>query len=429
MNRQGASSVGNWSSSGPSGPAASRGQRFPPPIPSSNQNSGNDVQMLMDQVRQLQQKVTELSNTSGGASSHAGPFEAEQPLNQSILLVSNLPPSLATCDALFFMFDRFGTVERVKILHNKRSAALVQMQTSEMAEHAVNEQHLLNRIGADIYVNYSNKVTEIRTPAEKGMPDDGLTKDFTYPLAPPPRQQGAFFSGSSYGEIAANRGLPPPPVNNGCCILASSLPDELANTTSISNLFGHYGDVYKVKILHNKPDCALVQMSKPHQAALCKQFLDQVKVNGKTICVSFSRIQELRQPTSDNEEEFPITNFIDLTNSRYVHRFRNHAIAVKLTKSLSSPSHMLHVANVPENFTTDQMRQYIVDNGYTVADIMDCSKGENHMNLIQMGSPEEAIKALAKLHNVNPEGYQTRNNAGLCFSFSGRKSTKSSNDD
>ena len=78
------------------------------------------------------------------------------------------------------------------------------MQTSEMAEHAVNEQHLLNRIGADIYVNYSNKVTEIRTPAEKGMPDDGLTKDFTYPLAPPPRQQGAFFSGSSFGEIAAS---------------------------------------------------------------------------------------------------------------------------------------------------------------------------------------------------------------------------------
>ena len=151
-----------------------------------------------------------------------------------------------------------------------------------------------------------------------------------------------------------NRGLAPHPggiVNNGCCILASSLPLELANTTSISNLFGHYGDVYKVKILHNKPDCALVQMSKPHQAALCKQFLDQVKISGKTICVSFSRIQELRQPSKDNDEEFPASNFVDLTNLRYVHRFRNHTIAVKLTKSLSSPSHMLHVANLPENFT------------------------------------------------------------------------------
>ena len=40
---------------------------------------------------------------------------------------------------------RFGVVERIKILHNKRSAALVQMQTPDMAEYAVNEQHVLNR--------------------------------------------------------------------------------------------------------------------------------------------------------------------------------------------------------------------------------------------------------------------------------------------
>ena len=66
--------------------------------------------MLMDQVRQLQQKVTELSkfNPEGGlASSQDSSFEAEQPQFVNILLVSNLPPSLATCDALFFMFDRF----------------------------------------------------------------------------------------------------------------------------------------------------------------------------------------------------------------------------------------------------------------------------------------------------------------------------------
>jgi len=218
--------------------------------------------------------------------------------------------------------------------------------------------------------------------------------------------------------------MPPPVVNNGCCILASSLPEEIANTTSISNLFGHYGDVYRVKILHNKPDCALVQLAKPHQATLCKQFLDQIKVDGKTICVSFSRIQELRQPTNDgNEEEFPPSNFADLTSMRYVHRFRNHQIAMKLTKTLSSPSHMLHVANIPEHFTAEHLRKYILENGFTVIDVQDCSKGDNNMCLVQMGTPEEAVKALAKLHNITPDGYHTRNNAGLCFSFSGRKST------
>ena len=53
-----------------------------------------------------------------------------------------------------FLF-RFGVVERVKLLHNKRSAALVQMQTPSMAEHAVHEQHLLNRIGAEM-INVNN---------------------------------------------------------------------------------------------------------------------------------------------------------------------------------------------------------------------------------------------------------------------------------
>ena len=65
----------------------------------------------------------------------------------------------------------------------------------------------------------------------------------------------------------------------------------MANPDSISNLFGHYGDVMKVKVLHNKKDCALIQMSKPHQAALCRQFLDQQKIDNNTLCVSFSRIQ------------------------------------------------------------------------------------------------------------------------------------------
>ena len=79
--------------------------------------------------------------------------------------------------------------------------------------------------------------------------------------------------------------------DNGVCLLVSSIPEEIANPDCISNLFGHYGDCHKVKILHNKKDCALIQMAKPTQAATCRKYLDQVKICGKTLCVSFSRIQ------------------------------------------------------------------------------------------------------------------------------------------
>ena len=64
----------------------------------------------MDQVRSLQQKVLELSEQSGSTTG-SGPkndCQTAQEINDGrILLVSNLPPTLATCDAVFFMFDRW----------------------------------------------------------------------------------------------------------------------------------------------------------------------------------------------------------------------------------------------------------------------------------------------------------------------------------
>ena len=60
--------------------------------------------------------------------------------------------------------------------------------------------------------------------------------------------------------------------------------------------------------------------------------------------------------------------------------------------------------------------------GLTVTDCQDCGKEGSGMALVQMSTTEEAIKAIAKFHNVTPPGHHTKNNAGLCFSFSGRKS-------
>ena len=68
------------------------------------------------------------------------------------------------------------------------------------------------------------------------------------------------------------------------------------NPDALCNLFGYYGDVHKVKILRNKPDCALIQMAKPHQVFTIRQNLDQLKLYGKKICVSFSRVESIKMP-------------------------------------------------------------------------------------------------------------------------------------
>merc|ERR1711997_1143413 len=257
---------------------------------------------------------------------------------------------------------------------------------------------------------------------EKGLPEDGLSKDFTIDHSQYYGNHGSYGNHPGSGGPFSGSGprggpsLPPVGHDNGVCILVSQIPDEMANPDSISNLFGHYGDVMKVKILHNKKDCALIQMSKPPQAALCRQFLDQQKIDNNTLCVSFSRINGIRMPTENDN------NTKDFTNLKGVHRFRNHTIAQKLTKNLCHPTAMLHVANMPDDFKAIDLQKYLVEGGLTVKDCQDCGKEGSGMALVQLASEQEAIKALTKFHNVTPEGLKTKNDSGLCFSFSGRKS-------
>jgi len=444
--------------------------------------SNPEMQILMSQVRQLQQKVIELTNSrpsmnderpgawppgdepmsSGGysgnhPSNHPGNHPGNHPSNHSgnqtaggkpktplpangqrrILLVSNLPPTLATCDSVYFMFERFGTVERVKILRNQRTTALVQMSTPSEAEKAVEEQEVLTKTARDIFVNFSTNVNSVRMPSEVGLNNDGLTRDYTgaEPYTPDMslRDGGGGGGGMMYGGDSL---LGAPPImghygdrnmmqdqggngsSNGPCLLVSSLPEELANPDSLCNLFGFYGDVVRVKILRNKRDCALVQLSKPHQATLCRNFLDQAKVCGKKICVSFSRMSSIKLPSDIGIEDDSSTK--DYSNVRGVHRFRNPNVAQKLMKNLCAPTSVLHVANLSEEFDKETLKAYFLDHGFTVKEVHDCGK-DGTMALVQLCSVEESIAALAKLHNKPHPEIKSKNNAGLCFSFSNRR--------
>ena len=334
------------------------------------------------------------------------------------------------------MFVKFGTVERVKILHNQRTTALVQMETASMAEKAVEEQDCLNRTGTDIFVNFSTNVQVVRMPAEVGLVDDGLSKDFTgeIPYNPEPNVNSEMngILGPVPFDLSDNNGYGPNmgmqnrgglSQSNGPCLLVSSLPEDIASPDYLCNLFGFYGDVQRVKILRNKKDCAIIQMAKPHQATLCRNFLDQCKINGKRICVSYSRMTSIKLPADNGHDDDAKTK--DFSSIKGVHRFRNPNLANKLIKNLCAPTNMLHIANLPENFATDgkldELKSYFVDSGFTVKDTQECGK-DGSMALIQLASVEEAIGALAKLHNKIPESIGTKKGElGLCISFSNRR--------
>jgi len=195
-------------------------------------------------------------------------------------------------------------------------------------------------------------------------------------------------------------------------LLVSNLPEELANVTNIFNMVGMYGDVVAVKILRNKPDCALVQCAKPHHARQVRSNLDQAKVGGKKLCVSNSHVESLLNKRIPEDDELQM----DFSNSRN-HRYRNHANAAKLTKNLGPPSSTLHVANLPDELSHVEVKDMFIERGFTVKESKECG-ANGTMALLTLPDPEEALRALAVMHNYAPEGYKFKNAAGLCVSFS-----------
>eukprot|EP00090_Calanus_glacialis_P013006 TRINITY_DN21628_c0_g1_i10.p1 TRINITY_DN21628_c0_g1~~TRINITY_DN21628_c0_g1_i10.p1 ORF type:complete len:239 (-),score=93.01 TRINITY_DN21628_c0_g1_i10:81-797(-) len=214
---------------------------------------------------------------------------------------------------------------------------------------------------------------------------------------------------NNYGEIARGNQA------GGLVLLVSNIPDQIAKVENIFNMIGMYGDVIAVKILRNKRDCCMVQMAKPHHAQQVRNYLDQAKVGGNKLCISNSRVESLlnKRIAEDNELQ------MDFSNSRN-HRYRNHAMAAKLTKNLGPPSSTLHVANLPEELNHNDIKDMFIEKGFTVKESKECG-ASGTMALLTMASPDEALLALAVMHNYAPEQYKFKNTAGLCVSFSAKK--------
>merc|ERR1719430_2493669 len=106
-------------------------------------------------------------------------------------------------------------------------------------------------------------------------------------------------------------------------------------------------------------------------------------------------------------------------------------------KRLRKLSNKVIVSNLPEG-KLDQLKKHIVSNGYTVKSIEgskrpkeDKSSSDYTMAIVELASIEEAIGAVANLHNTWPNKFgekktdQRGNVRGLNFSLVGLKEDSS----
>ncbi|XP_066940870.1 polypyrimidine tract-binding protein 1 isoform X35 [Macrobrachium rosenbergii] len=204
---------------------------------------------------------------------------------------------------------------------------------------------------------------------------------------------------------AAGLRLPGQPSAN-CVLLVSNLNEEMVTPDALFTLFGVYGDVQRVKILFNKKDNALIQMSEPHQTQLAISHLDKMKAWGKQIRVTLSKHQTVQLP-KEGQPDAGLTK--DYSNSP-LHRFKKPGS--KNYQNIYPPSATLHLSNIPPTVEEEQIKDAFSLAGCEVKAFKFFPK-DRKMALIQLGSVEEAISALVKMHN-----FQLSDSSHLRVSFS-----------
>uniref|UniRef100_A0A8C3AG54 Polypyrimidine tract binding protein 2b n=1 Tax=Cyclopterus lumpus TaxID=8103 RepID=A0A8C3AG54_CYCLU len=314
-----------------------------------------------------------------------------------------------TLDVLQQIFSKFGTVMKIiTFTKNNQFQALLQFSdpvNAQQAKLALDGQNIYNscctlRIDfsklVNLNVKYNNDksrdYTRPELPAGDGQPslDSTVAAIMIVSLNP--------LSAAAAAAAAAGRVALAGQAGSSGVLLVSNLNEEMVAPQSLFTLFGVYGDVQRVKILYNKKDSALIQMSDANQAQLAMSHVNGQKMYGKIIRVTLSKHQTVALPR-DGLDDQGLTK--DFANSP-LHRFKKPGS--KNFQNIFPPSATLHLSNVPQDVTEEDLRLLFSNAGGTVKAFKFFQ--DRKMALLQMSTVEEAIQALIDLHNYNMGGNQ-----------------------
>ncbi|XP_065114588.1 polypyrimidine tract-binding protein 2 isoform X2 [Paramisgurnus dabryanus] len=374
----------------------------------------NHKELKTDNSNQSGGTSTSGSNSSDGGGSPTSPV-------LRIIIDNMFYP--VTLDVLQQIFSKFGTVMKIiTFTKNNQFQALLQFNdpaTAQQAKVALDGQNIYNacctlRIDysklVNLNVKYNNDksrdYTRPELPAGDGQPAVDLSvatvlgKDSSSLLGALSPLSAAAAAAAASGRVALSG-------HSGASgvLLVSNLNEEMVTTHSLFTLFGVYGDVQRVKILFNKKDSALIQMADINQAQLAMSHLNGQKMYSKIIRVTMSKHQTVQLPR-DGLDDQGLTK--DFTNSP-LHRFKKPGS--KNFQNIFPPSATLHLSNIPQDITEEDLRVLFSNSGGTVKAFKFFQ--DHKMALIQMTTIEEAIQCLIDLHN-----YNMGNNHHLKVSFS-----------
>jgi len=218
----------------------------------------------------------------------------------------------------------------------------------------------------------------------------------------------------------------------GRCIWITGLPDSFQDADKLSNLFGNFGNVRKVVFTEKKPDGALIELDDSRGCIKAVANIRGQKLDGQEIKISFTKIDQAGMKNDSKSKDFRKAKETWRFNGNKDSKFRKICCA-----RLRKLSNSVIVSNIPEG-KTDQLKKFIIESGYTVKSMegskrpVDDSKPKSDytMAVVELASVDEAIDAVANLHNSWPKKFGAMkkdrfdHERGLIFSLSGVKQTK-----
>jgi len=208
----------------------------------------------------------------------------------------------------------------------------------------------------------------------------------------------------------------------------TGVPEDFRNTKAIANILGNFGNVMKVKFSRKKPDGVLVQMQDSSQAERCVNCLNYIELEGGKLKVSPSKITNVTIVQHEDPE-------LGRDFSRgFDHRFRdlNSKFTQICLNRVGRPTNILMVNNIPVD-KMSEAKAYIIESGFDVEEFKEGPKKKNdtegetnkkttHYAFVEFTSAGDAIKAVARLHNTLPSSIGEGKMRRLAFTFTSKTS-------
>ncbi|KAF0689701.1 Aste57867_18884 [Aphanomyces stellatus] len=338
---------------------------------------------------------------------------ADEAQNRILLVTVQNPMYPITTELIGKVFNVYGQVEKVVIF--MKPVGLQCLVQFAHVQDSVTAKAKLD--GEAIYPDCCFMVISYSNLPELAVKENSLkTRDFTNPNLPVPVMDTAINAPQSTIALPFN----PPNGQGGNVVSSQKLHGagdgqdafspvllvcnlkESISCDKLFNLFSCYGNITRVKKLHSKPDHALIQFVNEAAAGSALTHLRGFVLEGRSLEIRYSKHRYIAGPRGgatdavDEEEDASATaKEYSLAVNRFTGKYAHY------TKHIYSPTKVLHISNLDEQFDEADLTEHL--RAYGRVDrvkfkVFENAKGHPQL-LAEFPSIESATNVLAGAHN------------------------------